>query len=61
MEHGLPHIHVQFRDGSRVVLAIATGAILAGRVRPVQRLAAVRTWIAERRNDLLAEYRRLNP
>ncbi|BAP88324.1 putative uncharacterized protein [Burkholderiales bacterium GJ-E10] len=61
MEHGIPHVHVQFRDGSRVVLAIETGALLAGRVRPVQRLAAVRAWIADRRNELLAEYRRLNP
>ncbi|MHB1581299.1 MAG: helix-turn-helix domain-containing protein [Acidithiobacillus sp.] len=26
-EHPLPHVHVQFRDGSRVSLAIETGAL----------------------------------
>lgn len=61
MEHGVPHVHVQFRDGSRLVLAIETGVLLAGRVRPIQRLAAVRSWVEERRSVLLAEYRRLNP
>ncbi|OCX70734.1 MULTISPECIES: hypothetical protein [Acidithiobacillus] len=25
-QHPLPHVHVQFRDGSRVSLAIETGA-----------------------------------
>jgi hypothetical protein len=27
--HALPHVHVQFRDGSRVSLAIETGQLLS--------------------------------
>ncbi|MDX9945583.1 MAG: DUF4160 domain-containing protein [Azonexus sp.] len=34
MEHGVPHVHVEFRDGSRVVVAIETCEILAGNVTP---------------------------
>ena len=61
MEHGVPHVHVQFRDGSRVSLAISDGSLLAGNVNPKGRLVPVRGWIAQRRGDLLLEYRRLNP
>lgn len=57
----LPHVHVQFRDGSRVSLAIETGALLAGHVSPRKRLEPVRTWIEAHREVLLLEYRRLNP
>jgi hypothetical protein len=57
--HPLPH--VQFRDGSRVSLAIETGELLSGFVTPRKRLAPVLTWIAARRETLLAKYRRLNP
>ena len=59
--HPLPHVHVQFLDGSRVFLAIETGELLSGFVTPRKRLAPVRAWIAARRDTLLAEYRRLNP
>ena len=31
MEHGVPHVHVIFRDGSRVSVAIETGEVLAVR------------------------------
>ena len=59
--HPLPHVHVQFRDGSRVSLAIETGELLSGFVTPHKRLVPVRAWIEARRETLLAEYRRLNP
>ena len=59
--HPLPHVHVQFRDGSRVSLAIETGALLSEYVTPRKRLVPVRAWIAAHREVLLAEYRRLNP
>ncbi|QZT54255.1 DUF4160 domain-containing protein [Acidithiobacillus ferrooxidans] len=52
---------MQFRDGSRVSLAIETGALLAGYVSPRKRLEPVRTWIEAHRDVLLTEYRRLNP
>ena len=59
--HPLPHVHVQFRNGSRVSLAIEIGELLSGFVTPRKRLVPVRAWIAARRETLLAEYRRLNP
>ncbi|MBU2854326.1 DUF4160 domain-containing protein [Acidithiobacillus ferriphilus] len=59
--HPLPHVHVQFRDGSRVSLAIETGELLPGFGTPRKRLVPVRAWIVARRETLLAEYRRLNP
>jgi len=61
--HPLPHVHVhvQFRDGSRVSLTIETGQLLSGFVTPRKRLGPVRAWIAARRETLLAEYQRLNP
>jgi hypothetical protein len=59
--HPLPHVHVGFRDGSRVSACIATLRVLVGGVRPPARLAAASAWIATHRDELFAEYRRLNP
>jgi hypothetical protein len=59
--HPLPHVHVGFRDGSRVSVAIETGRVLAGGVRPPARLVSALAWIAPHRDELLAAYRRLNP
>lgn len=47
MEHGVPHVHVIFRDGSRVSVAIETGEVLAD--------------IRANKAKYLDEYRRLNP
>lgn len=55
MEHGMPHVHVEFRDGYRVVVAIETRAVLAGGVAPAL------SDIAANAIKYLAEYRRLNP
>ncbi|MBU2781738.1 DUF4160 domain-containing protein, partial [Acidithiobacillus caldus] len=55
----MPHVHVQFRDGSRVSLAIETGQLLSGFVTPHKRLVPVHAWVEARRETLLAEYRRL--
>ena len=60
-EHGVPHVHVIFRDGSRVSLAIETGEVLAGDVRPKKRLAEVIAHVHDHAAACLAEYRRLNP
>jgi len=60
-QHPLLHVHMQFRDGFRVSLAIETGALLIGYVSPRKRLEPVRTWIEAHREGLLMEYRRLNP
>jgi hypothetical protein len=59
--HPLPHVHVGFRDGSRLSVCIETGQVLVGSVRPPGRLAAALVWIAAHQGELLIEYRRLNP
>lgn len=61
MEHGIPHVHVEFRDGSRVVVAIETREALAGSVAPARRLAPALADIAAHADKYLAEFRRLNP
>ena len=61
MEHGVPHVHVEFRDGHRVVVAIETCAVLAGGVVPPKRLTPALADIAANALKYLAEYRRLNP
>jgi len=60
-EHGVPHVHVLFKDGSRVSVAIVERVVLAGGVSPVKRLAAALADIAENEQAYLDEYRRLNP
>jgi hypothetical protein len=59
--HPLPHVHVGFRDGSRVSVCIETGHVLAGHIRPTARLSPALQWIAAHQEELFAEYRRLNP
>lgn len=60
-EHGLPHVHVEFRDGSRVSVSIEAGRVLAGGVTPAKRLNPALEDIRENAAKYLAEYRRLNP
>jgi hypothetical protein len=59
-EHGFPHVHVIFRDGWKVSVAIANGEILAGYVKPAKRLIPALREIAANAEKYLAEYRRLN-
>ena len=61
MEHGIPHVHVEFRDGSRVAVAIETGELMAGKVIPAKRLNPALTDIAANALIYIAEYQRLNP
>lgn len=60
-EHGVPHVHVLFRDGSRVSVAIETRAVLSGNVTPLKRLMPALADIEEHERKYLDEYRRLNP
>jgi len=60
-EHGVPHVHVEFRDGSRVSVAIDTRTVLAGGVTPAKRLASALENIEANAETYLQEYRRLNP
>lgn len=60
-EHGIPHVHVLFKDGSRVSVAIKTRATLSGNVTPAKRLAPALADIEANERKYLDEYRRLNP
>ena len=60
-EHGVPHVHVEFRDGNRVSVAIATGEVLAGQVSPTRRLLDALNTIRQNQTEYLDKYRRLNP
>ncbi|MHB9101560.1 MAG: DUF4160 domain-containing protein [Sulfuricella sp.] len=60
-EHGVPHVHVLFKDGSRVSVAIETRAVLSGNVTPAKRLLPARADIEANEQKDLDEYRRLNP
>jgi len=59
-EHPIPHANIIFRDGSRISVALDTIEILAGTVRPRSRITPAVTWIRSHREELIAEYRRLN-
>lgn len=59
-EHPIPHAHILFRDGARVSVSIDTLEILAGMVRPRTRINPAIAWISGHREELLAEYRRIN-
>jgi len=58
--HPLPHVHVEFRDGMRVSVAIESLAVLTGVVRPLKRLNEPRAWVAGHKQELIEEYWRLN-
>jgi len=60
-EHGVPHVHVEFRDGSRVSVALSSLKIIAGNVSPAKRLAPALADIAVNAKKYLTEYERLNP
>lgn len=60
-EHGVEHVHVLFRDGSKVSIALETLEVLAGTVVPAKRLKPVLEHIGSHAAQYLAEYRRLNP
>lgn len=58
-EHGVPHVHVQLCDGSRV--SIKTREVLAGGVSPAKRLNDALRDIENNAEAYMQEYRRLNP
>ena len=55
-EHGAPHIHVAYGDIWAKV-AISDGSFVAGRL-PGRQRRLVKSWIANRRDDLLAAWER---
>ena len=57
-DHRPPHVHVEFRDGSRCTVEIET-LLVAGMVRPSGRLERPRAWIAANRAQLLAKWKEI--
>jgi hypothetical protein len=57
-DHRPPHVHVEFRDGSRCTVEIET-LLVTGTVRPSSRLARPRAWIAANRVQLLAKWKEI--
>jgi len=58
-EHGVPHFHLEFTDGDRCAVAIETGVILAGEVRPERKLTEPLTWAREHRELLLQKWKEI--
>ena len=56
-DHGVPHIHVRYRNGWTVV-AISDGSILAGDLRGRPR-RTVLAWVERRRDVLLAAWEQM--
>lgn len=54
-DHRPPHVHVEFRDGSRCTVEIET-LLVTGVVRPSGRLKQPLEWIAANRTWLLAKW-----
>ncbi|MCC6778300.1 MAG: DUF4160 domain-containing protein [Hyphomicrobiales bacterium] len=57
-DHRPPHVHVEFRDGSRCTVEIET-LVVNGQVRPPGRLRLPLAWIAANRVPLLAAWQEL--
>lgn len=53
-DHGIPHVHA-WHGGDRAVVDLATGQILAGRLRP-REAGLVRGWIDIHRTELIAAW-----
>jgi hypothetical protein len=57
-DHRPPHVHVEFRDGSRCTVEIET-LVVTGTVRPSGRLKQPLRWIATNRAWLLANWKKI--
>ena len=57
-DHRPPHVHVEFRDGSRCTVEIET-LLVTGTVRPSGRLKQPLMWIAANRAWLLAKWKEI--
>ena len=57
-DHLPPHVHVEFRDGSRCTVEIQ-GLLVTGAVRPSGRLKQPLEWIAANRARLLAKWKEI--
>jgi hypothetical protein len=57
-DHRPPHVHVEFRYGSRCTVEIET-LLVTGAVRPASRLKRPLAWIAANRALLLAKWKEI--
>lgn len=59
-EHGEPHFHVWFSDGSDCAVSIARLKVLAGRVFPKDLQPAL-DWAGDHKAELMAVWEAMNP
>ena len=57
-DHRPPHVHVEFRDGDRFTVEIGT-LLVAGTVRPSNKLKKPLAWIAANQVELLAKWKEI--
>jgi Domain of unknown function (DUF4160) len=57
-DHHPPHVHVEFRDGSRCTVEIKT-LLVTGIVRPLTRLKQPLEWISANRAWLLLKWKEI--
>jgi hypothetical protein len=57
-DHRPPHVHVEFRDGSRCTVEIET-LLVTGVVRPYSKLKQPLMWIAANRARLQAKWKEI--
>ncbi|MHB1271868.1 MAG: DUF4160 domain-containing protein [Rhodanobacter sp.] len=58
-DHRPPHVHVEFRDGSRCTVGIESLTVSSGTIRPAARLASAMAWIAANKVMLLAKWKEI--
>ena len=57
-DHRPPHVHVEFRDGSRCTVEIESLKV-SGTIRPAARLVSAMAWIEANRTMLLAKWKEI--
>lgn len=57
-DHRPPHVHVEFRDGSRCTVEIESLKV-SGTIRPAARLASAMAWIEANQTMLLAKWKEI--
>lgn len=54
-DHRPAHVHVEFRDGDRCTVEIASLRVV-GTIRPASKMAEALDWIAANRETLMAQW-----
>lgn len=58
-EHGIAHFHLEFSNGDRCAIAIETGEVIVGEIKPSRRLKEVLAWAHDNREFLLQQWKEI--